>query len=202
VGSQETTAKTAQKKGQQKLFVGHVGEDCVYMAQEVQRDHKTNRDWQLDTSSSDNSNNSMNMEDTNTNGNNNNNIICADNGEIEEYEPTDSGNFEAQITNIASWTHEDLVHNTVIGACYFMTYWEMHSYHWYCYICNQQLVSTGTATWDWECPTCNYLETSLGDNEAHWDFGVCGSCNTIVSAEVACVTCLLNQGVGIVQPHL
>jgi hypothetical protein len=41
---------------QQKLFLGHVGEDCVYMAQEVQQAHKTKRDWHLNTSSSDTSN--------------------------------------------------------------------------------------------------------------------------------------------------
>jgi hypothetical protein len=135
------------------------------------------------------------LTNTNTNDNNNNNIIREDDGEIEEYEPTDTHNFEAQITNIASWTHDDfLVHNTVIGACSFMTYWEIHLYCWYCYNCSQQLVSTGTDTWDWECPTCSYLETSLGDNEAHWDFGVCGSYNNIGPAQVTCVTCLLNQG--------
>jgi Zinc knuckle len=44
---------------QQKLFVGYVGEDCVYMTQEEKPTHKTNRDWNLDTSSSDNSNNKM-----------------------------------------------------------------------------------------------------------------------------------------------
>jgi Zinc knuckle len=74
---------------QQKLFVGYVGEDCVYMAQEQKPAHKTNRDWHLDTSSSDNSNNNMNMvEDSdasdttrvtsnNTNFNNNNNHIVS-----------------------------------------------------------------------------------------------------------------------------
>jgi hypothetical protein len=96
------------------------------MAQEVQQAYKTNRDWLLDTSSSDNSSNNMEensetsannrLTNTNTNGNNNNNnIIREGDGEIEEYEPTDSDNFEAQITNIASCTHENLVHNTVIG---------------------------------------------------------------------------------------
>jgi hypothetical protein len=94
VGSQDTTAKTAQRRKknlgrQQKLFVGYAGEDCVYMAQEQQQAHKTNRDWHLGTSSSDNSNNNMNMEEdsdasdptrvtcNNTNVNNNNNIITA-----------------------------------------------------------------------------------------------------------------------------
>jgi Zinc knuckle len=33
---------------QQKLFVGYVGEDCVYMAQEQKPAHKTNRDWHLE----------------------------------------------------------------------------------------------------------------------------------------------------------
>jgi rubrerythrin len=162
---------------QQKLFVGYVGEDCVHMAQEVQQAHKNNRDWNLDTSSSDNnsdnSNNNMNLDEdsetsgthrlnnNNNNDNNNTNIICEDDDEIEVYEPTDADNFEAKITNIASWTHDDLVHNTVIGVHSFMTFWEMHSYRWYCYNCNQQFVSTGTDTWEWECPTCKYLEAFL-----------------------------------------
>jgi hypothetical protein len=119
---------------QQKLFVGHVGEDCVYMAQEEKQAHKTNRDWHLDTFSSDNSNNNMNMEkdsdasDTtrvtsnNTNVNNNNNIMSRDVDDTEEYEPTDLDNFEEKITEIASWTHDDLVHNTVLGVQTFMTY--------------------------------------------------------------------------------
>jgi hypothetical protein len=75
---------------QQKLVVGYAGEDCVYMAQEQQQAHKTNRDWHLDTSSSDNSNNNMNMEEdsdtsvntcvtsNNTNINNYNIITCDD----------------------------------------------------------------------------------------------------------------------------
>jgi hypothetical protein len=75
-----------------------------------------------------------------------------------------------------------------------MTYWYLHSYRWYCYNCSQQLVSTGTDTWEWECPTCKYLEASQGYNEAHWDFGICGRCNIIGPADVTCVTCLLNQG--------
>jgi Zinc knuckle len=165
---------------QQNLFVGHVGEDCVYMAQEQKPAHKTNRDWHLDTLSSDNSNNNMNMEEdsdasdttrvtsnnTNVNNNKNNTIV-------------DTEDFEAKITEIASWTHDDLAHNTVLGVQTFMTYWDLHSYHWYCYNCNQQLVSTGTDTWEWECPTCKYLEASQCDNEAHWDFGICGRCNNL-----------------------
>jgi hypothetical protein len=55
-------------------------------------------------------------------------------------------------------------------------------------------VITGTDTWEWACFTCKYLEASQGDNEAHWDFGVCGRCNNIGTADVTCVTCLLNQG--------
>jgi hypothetical protein len=97
---------------QQKLFVGYVGEDCVYMAQEEKQAHKTNRD----TSSSDNSNNNMNIEDdsvasdttrvtsNNTNVSNYNNIVSQDVDEIEEYETTDPDNFEDKITEIASWT--------------------------------------------------------------------------------------------------
>jgi hypothetical protein len=89
----------------------------------------------------------------NTNVNNNNNIMSRDVDHTEEYEPTDPNNFEATITKIASWTHDDLAHNTVLGVQTFMSYWDLHSNHWYCYNCNQQLVSTGTDIWDWECPT-------------------------------------------------
>jgi Zinc knuckle len=98
---------------QQKLFVGHVGEDCVYMAQEQKQAHKTNRYWHLDASLSDNNNNNMNMEEdsdasdttrvasNNTNVNNNNNIISRDVDDTEEYVPTDLDNFEAKIPEIA-----------------------------------------------------------------------------------------------------
>jgi hypothetical protein len=98
---------------QQKLFVGHAVEDCVYMSQVQQRAHKNNRDWHLDTSSSDNSNNNMNMEEdsdtsattrvtsNNTNDNNNHIITRDDYDETEDYEATDPDNFEAKITNIA-----------------------------------------------------------------------------------------------------
>jgi hypothetical protein len=48
--------------------------------------------------------------------NNNNNIISRDVDDIEEYEPTDPDNFEAKIIDIASWTHDDLAHNTVLGV--------------------------------------------------------------------------------------
>jgi Zinc knuckle len=152
---------------QKKLFVGYVGEYCVYMALEQKPAYKTNRYWHLNTSSSDNSNNNMNMEENsdasdttrvtsnNTNVNNNNNIISRDVDETEEYEPTDPEDFEAKITKITSWTHDDLVHNTVLGVRTFMTYWDLHSYHWYCYNCNQQLVSTGTDTWGGSVPPAN-----------------------------------------------
>jgi hypothetical protein len=176
------------------------------MAQEQQQAHKTNRDWHLDASSSDNSSCNMNMEEdsdtsttarltSNNTNNNNNHIITRDYyDETEDYEATDPDNFKAKITDIISWTRDDLVHNMVLGVITFMTYWHLHSYHWYRYNCNQHLVSTGTDTWEWECLTCKYLEASQGDNEAHWDFGVCGRCDNIGPAEVTCVTCLLNQG--------
>jgi hypothetical protein len=176
VGSQVTTAKIAQKENmgrQQKLFVGYVGEDCVYMAQEEKQAHKTNQGWHLDTSSSDNSNNNMNIEDNSvasdtTHVNNNNTTLTTATTSFPvmsttlKSEPTDPYNFEEKITEIASWTHNDLAHNTVLGVRTFMTYWDLHSYCWICYNCNQQLVSTGTDTWEWECPTCKYLEESQG----------------------------------------
>jgi hypothetical protein len=89
----------------------------------------------------------------NTKVNDNNNIILDD---TEDYEPMVPDNFKEKITKITSWTHEDLAHNTVLGVRAFMTYWNFHSYHWYCYNCNQQLVSTGTDTWECECPTCKF----------------------------------------------
>jgi hypothetical protein len=52
----------------------------------------------------------------NTNVNNNNNIVSQDVDDTEEYEPMDPDNFEAKITKIASWTHDDLAHNTVLGV--------------------------------------------------------------------------------------
>jgi hypothetical protein len=129
---------------------------------------------------------------TNVN-NNNNNIVSRDVDDTDEYEPTDPEDFEAKITEITSWTHNDLAHNTVLGVRTFMTYWDLHSYLWYCYNCNQQLVSTRTDTWEWECTTCKYLDASKGDDEAHWDFGICGRCNNIGPADVTCFTCLLIQ---------
>jgi hypothetical protein len=122
-GKPVTTAKTAQNEnltlwaGTKKLFVGHVGEDCVYIAQEQKPAHKTNRDWHLDTSSSDNSNSNMNMEEDSdesdttrvtsntTNFNNNNNIVSLDVNDTEEYEPKDPEDFEAKITEITSDHH-------------------------------------------------------------------------------------------------
>jgi hypothetical protein len=130
----------------------------------------------------------------NTNVSNNNNIVSRDVDDTEDYEPTDPENFKEKITKIASWTHEDLAHNTVLGVQTFMTYWNLHSNGWYCFNCNQQLVSTCTDTWEWECPTCKFLEASQGNNDAHWDFGVCGCCNNIGPADMTCVTCLVNHG--------
>jgi hypothetical protein len=52
----------------------------------------------------------------NSNVNNNNNIVSRDVDDTEEYEPMDPDNFEALITEIASWTHDDLDHNTVLGV--------------------------------------------------------------------------------------
>jgi hypothetical protein len=100
------------------------------------------------------------LTNSNNNNNNNTNIIREEVDVIEVYEPAEPNDFEAKLSNIASWTHNDLVHNTVIGVRSFMTYWDMHSYRWYCYNCSQQMVSTGTDTWEWECPTCKFLEAS------------------------------------------
>jgi hypothetical protein len=135
----------------------------------------------------------LTIANTNTNGNNHNNIIREDDGEIEDYEPTDPDNFKAHITNIASCTHEDLVHNTAIGARSFMTYWEMHSYRWYCYNCSVQLVSTGKDTWDWSVQLATIWKHPW-ETMRHIGILALGRCNNIRPAEVTCVTCLLNQG--------
>jgi hypothetical protein len=60
--------------------------------------------------------------------NNNNNIVSRDVDDIEEYEPTDPEDFEAKITEITSWTRDDLAHNMVLGVQTFMTYWYLHLY--------------------------------------------------------------------------
>jgi hypothetical protein len=57
----------------------------------------------------------------NTNVNNNNEIVSRDVDDTEDYEPTDPDNFEENITEISSWIHEDLAHNTVLGVPTFMT---------------------------------------------------------------------------------
>jgi hypothetical protein len=95
------------------------------MTQEEKQAHKT-KNWHLDTSSIDNSDNNMNIDDdsvasdttrvtsNNTNVNNYNNIISQDVDNVEDYEPTDPDSFEDKITEIASWTHDYLAHNTVL----------------------------------------------------------------------------------------
>jgi hypothetical protein len=112
----------------------------VYMAQEEKQAHKTNRDWHLNTSSSDNRNNNINIKDDsvasdttnvtskNTNVNNYSTLVSRDVDDTEDYEPTDPDNFEEKITEIAWWTHEDLAHNTVLGVQTFMLYLNLHSY--------------------------------------------------------------------------
>jgi hypothetical protein len=62
------------------LFVGHLGEDCVYMMQAIQA-HKNNRDWHLDSTSSNNimsddedrKPSAVNRLDSHNNNNNSNN---------------------------------------------------------------------------------------------------------------------------------
>jgi hypothetical protein len=83
------------------LFVGHVGEDSVYMLEEVRRAHKTNRDWHINSSSSDNMSeeeaskpSAVEHLDNNNNNSNNGNgnnegINLEDYEETEDYEPTD-----------------------------------------------------------------------------------------------------------------
>jgi Zinc knuckle len=100
------------------LFVGHVGEDSVYMLEEVIRAHKTNRDWHLNSSSSDNMSDGDDSKPSAVNHLDNNNNNSNDNGnnqginhedfkESEDYEPTDG--FHQKIIGILSWNHGDLV---------------------------------------------------------------------------------------------
>jgi hypothetical protein len=73
-----------------------------------------------------------------------------------------------------------------------MQHWDKHSYRWYCYNCNQLMVSTGQGE-VWQCPTCTYLDSSKGTNGPHWDFGVCEHCENLGPAEMCCVTCLVSD---------
>jgi hypothetical protein len=50
----------------------------------------------------------------NTNVKNYNNIVSRDVDDTEEYEPTDPDNSGEKITEILSWTHDDLAHNMVL----------------------------------------------------------------------------------------
>jgi Zinc knuckle len=199
------------------LFVGHVGEDCVYMMQEL-RAHKNNRDWNLDISSSNNTMsddedrkpsavNSLDNHNNNNNNNNNNNSSNNNNGgldlddfvETEDYEPTDPDGFDQQISDIfGSKNHDDLLRTTATAVNSIMACWGTHMYHWYCHNCNQQLLNTGHGD-VWKCPTCIYLDISKGDNVTHWDFGVCERSENIGPADMTCVTCLINEGMGTYQ---
>jgi hypothetical protein len=67
--------------------------------------------------------NNKSLTNTNTNDNNNHIITRDDYDKPEDYDATYPDNYEAKITDITSWTHDDLVHNTVLGVNCFMTYW-------------------------------------------------------------------------------
>jgi hypothetical protein len=136
------------------LFVGHVGEDCVYMMQEI-RAHKNNRDWHLDSSSSNNTMsddedrkpsavNRLDNHNNNNNSNGNNGGLNLDDFvETEDNEPTDTDGFDQQIIDIFGSNHDDLLSTTATAVSSIMACWGTHMYCWYCYNCNQQLLNIG-----------------------------------------------------------
>jgi hypothetical protein len=208
VENKAIAARTAQRRSitichdQHGLFVGHIGEDSVYMLEEVRQAHKTNRDWHLDSFSSDNMSNDEDSKpsavdhlDNNNNNNNNNDngnnqgINLEDFEETEDYEPADG--FHQKIINILAWTHEDLVAIPAQAVHSIMQHWDKPTYCWYCYNCNQMMVSTGQGE-VWQCPACTYLDAYKRDNGPHWGFGVCERCENLGPAEMSCVTCLVS----------
>jgi hypothetical protein len=134
-------------------------------------------------------NNNNNNNNDNTNGNNEG-INLEDFEETEDYEPKDG--FHQKIIDIMAWTYEDLVDIPSLAVHSIMQHWDKHTYRWYCYNCNQWMVSTGQGEVS-QCPTCTYLDASKGDNGLHWDFGVCERCENLVPAEMSCVTCLVSD---------
>jgi hypothetical protein len=169
------------------------------MMQEIQA-HKNNRDWHLDSSSSNNTMSddedrkpsAVNRLDNHTRNNNNEGLNLDDFVETEDYEPTDPDGFNQQIIIIFGSNHDDLRSTTATAVNSIMACWGTHMYCWYCYNCNQQLLNTSHGD-VWECPTCIYLDISKSNNATHWDFGVCECCENIGPADMTCVTCLIRQ---------
>jgi hypothetical protein len=48
--------------------------------------------------------------------------------------------FHQKIIDILSWTHEGLVDIPTQAVHSTMQHWDKHTYHWYCYNCNQLMV--------------------------------------------------------------
>jgi hypothetical protein len=165
VGSQEISVRSVQKLNitiwPARLFLGHAGEDCAYMMEELQA-HKKNRDWHLDSSSSNNimsdeedvdhldNHNTNNIQ--NNNNNNNEGLNINDFVETEDYEPRDPDGFDQQIIDIFSCNHDNLISRTIPAVNTIISCWNIRMYCWHCFNCNQQLLSTGQGD-VWKCPT-------------------------------------------------
>jgi hypothetical protein len=130
VSMRERTKRTRQYGLPDSTFVGHVGEDCVYMMEEV-RGYKTNRDWHLDSSSSNNTmsddednkpisvnhlDNHNNNNNQNNNKNNNEGFNLNDFVDTEDYEPTDPDGFDQQIIDMFGSSHDDLLSTTATAV--------------------------------------------------------------------------------------
>jgi hypothetical protein len=77
--------------------------------------------------------NHLDNHNNNNNSNNNNEDLNLDDFvETEDYEPMDPDGFV-----------NDLLSTTATAVGTIMSCWGTHMYHWYCYKCNQQLLSTG-----------------------------------------------------------
>jgi hypothetical protein len=132
------------------------------------------------------------LDNHNTN-NNNKGLNLNDFVETEYYAPMDPDGLDQQIIDIFSCNHDNLISTTIPAVNTIMSFWNIYMYRWYCYNCNQQLLSTGRGD-IWKCPTCTYLDASKGDNEPHWNFGVCECCENLGPADMTCVTCMINKG--------
>jgi hypothetical protein len=127
-------------------------------------------DWHLDSSSSDNISevedskpSAVEHLDDNNNSNNDNGIDgginLEDFEETEDYEPTDG--FHQNIIDIMAWTHEDLADIPAHAVHSIMQHWDKHTYCWYCYNCNQLMMSTRSDS-ALHAPTSTPLKVTMG----------------------------------------
>jgi hypothetical protein len=94
-----------------------------------------------------------NHNNNNNSSNNKEGLNLDDFVETEDYEPTDPDGFDQQIIGIFGSNHDDLLSATAMAVGSIMACWVTHMYRWYCYNCNQPLLSTGQGEVR-EYPTC------------------------------------------------